>query len=113
MFRILDCDWRITVVRTPSIFSPCRVRNPVSFSFHVVHGETTAFGGQTPQRSTLSIDTHNVDFFGNLETISHVVGNHGALAETLHVHACALRCPCITQGLQNHLVGGILQSIFT
>ena len=96
MYRVLDCDCCITVVRTPSIFSPCRIRNPVSFSFHVVHSEATAFGRQTPQRSTLSIDTHNVDFFGDFSAISHVVGNHGSLAKAFHVHAGTLRRASIT-----------------
>ena len=60
----------------------------------------------------MGVDTHNVDFFSDFSTIRHVVGNHGALAKTLHVHACALRRAGIAEGLQNHLIGGVFQGIF-
>ncbi|CNI58084.1 Uncharacterised protein [Mycobacterium tuberculosis] len=97
MFRILDGDCCITAVRTPASLIPqCTIRNNIAFTFYIVHGETTAFGRQASQRSTLSVDAHNINFLGNLEAISHVVGNHGSLAETLHVHACTLRCSGIT-----------------
>ena len=52
----------------------------------------------------MSVDTHNIDFFGDFSAIRHVVGNHGSLAEALHVHTSTLGSTGIAQGLQNHHV---------
>ena len=61
----------------------------------------------------MSVDTHNVDFSGDFSTIRHVVGNHASLAKAFQVHSGALRCSGIAEGLENHLIGGVLQSIVT
>ena len=61
----------------------------------------------------MSVDTHNVDFFGDFSTIRHVVGNHASLTKAFQVHSGTLRRSGIAEGLQDHLIGGVLQSIVT
>ncbi|CNI57694.1 Uncharacterised protein [Mycobacterium tuberculosis] len=44
MLMVINGDYRIAFIRMPSIFSPCRIRNRVSVTLHVVHGKVTLFG---------------------------------------------------------------------